>query len=149
MEKLPLNREMNEVTYEEYEQKCKEIRSRNETFLNEFREDMVKSGLKEKTIENHCDNVEFYINTYLLRREALEMRSGATYGELNGFLGDFFIRKCMWSSPSAIKGTAASFKKFYKSMLQRDHINEQEYKELTETIKDNMEDWLEEYELFY
>ncbi len=35
---------------------------------------------------------------------------------INDFLGEFFIRKCMWSTPGTIKRTAASIKKFYKFM---------------------------------
>jgi hypothetical protein len=61
------------MAYEDYEQKCDEIRMRNETYLDEFREDLLKTGLKEKTIDRHCHNVNFYINTYLLREEPLEM----------------------------------------------------------------------------
>ena len=64
------------MTYEEYEQKCEEIRERNEDYLEEFWEDLVSAGLKEKTIKRHYQNVDFYINTYLLREEPLEMTHG-------------------------------------------------------------------------
>ena len=29
---------------------------------------------------------------------------------LGDFLGDYFIRKCMWSTPSTVKTTAASIR---------------------------------------
>ena len=136
------------MTYEEYEQKCGEIRLRNATYLDEFREDLFNAGLKEKTIDRHCQNADFYINTYLLREEPLEMTCGTDSFKIDDFLGYFFIRKCMWSTPGTIKSTAASIKKFYSSMLQRGNIDESDYRELTETIRDNMDSWLKDCESY-
>ena len=137
-----------EMSYEEYEEKCKEIRLKNERYLEEFEEDLLNAGLKEKTVSRHYGNVYFYINNYLLREEPLEMKSGTNSFNINGFLGYFFIRKCMWSTPGTIKSNAASIKKFYKSMFQRGHINESDYKELADAIKFDMDDWLEDCESY-
>ena len=136
------------MTYEEYEQKCGEIRMRNAAYLDEFREDLFNIGLKEKTIDRHCQNADFYINTYLLREEPLEMTCGTDSFMIDDFLGHFFIRKCMWSTPGTIKSTAASIKKFYSSMLQRGNIDESDYRELIETIRDNMDCWLKDCESY-
>ncbi|MDD4729792.1 MAG: recombinase [Candidatus Neomarinimicrobiota bacterium] len=136
------------MTYEEYEQKCDEIRMRNAAYLDEFREDLFNAGLKEKTIDRHCNNADFYINTYLLREEPLEMTCGSASFKIDDFLGYFFIRKCMWSTPGAIKSTAASIKKFYSSMLQRGNIDKSNYRELIETIRDNMDCWLKDCESY-
>ncbi|NLK75976.1 MAG: recombinase [Clostridiales bacterium] len=136
------------MKYEEYEQKCDEIRMRNAAYLEEFKEDMYNVGLKEKTISRHYKNVDFYINEYLLREEPLEMINGTSPFKIDDFLGYFFIHKCMWSTPSTIKSTAASIKKFYKSMLQRGYIDELNYRELIETIRDNMDYWLEKCEVY-
>jgi hypothetical protein len=78
----------------------------------------------------------------------LEMTCGTHFFKLDDFLGYFFIRKCMWSTPGTIKSTAASIKKFYSSMLQRGNIDESDYKELIETIKGNMDSWLEDCESY-
>ena len=136
------------MTYEEYEQKCDEIRMRNAAYLDEFREDLFNAGIKEKTINRHCQNANFYINTYLLREEPLEMTCGTDSFMIDDFLGHFFIRKCMWSTPGTIKSTAASIKKFYSSMLQRGNIDESDYRELIETIRDNMDCWLKDCESY-
>jgi len=136
------------MTYEEYEQKCDEIRRKNAVYLDEFKEDLINAGLKEKTINRHYWNVDFYINTYLLWEEPLDMTCGTKSFKIDDFLGNFFIRRCMWSTPDTIKSTAASIKKFYSSMLQRRHINESNYRELIETIKDNMVYWLEDCEAY-
>ena len=136
------------MTYEEYEQKCDEIRMRNAAYLDEFEEDLLNAGLKERTIIRHYQNVSFYIDIYLLREEPLEMKHGTASFKIDDFLGYFFIRKCMWSTPGTIKRTAASIKKFYSSMLQRGNIDESDYRELIETIKDNMAGWLEDCEAY-
>ena len=62
-------------------------------------------------------------------------------GMIDSFLGNFFIRKCMWSTPSTIKSTAASIKKFYKCMLDHGNIKKKEYDYLCSEIKEGMEQW--------
>lgn len=137
-----------EMMYRDYELKCNEIRLKNEIYLEEFKEDLLNAGLKENTINRHFHNIDFYLNTYLLREEPLEMISGTDPFYLDDFFGYFFIRKCMWSTPNAIKSHVASIKKFYKSMFQRSNIDKSDYKKLTETIKENMDFWLEDCESY-
>jgi len=50
--------------YEQYEIKCKKIRKQNEALLNEFASWLRKLNLKDKTIDKHVDNIDFYINAY-------------------------------------------------------------------------------------
>ena len=97
------------MDYNEYERLCELQRETNKKYLTIFENDLTQAGLKEKTIKNHLFNVDLYINEYLLRIEPLEIQHGCDY-ELDTFLGDFFIRKCTWSTPGTIKSTAASIK---------------------------------------
>ena len=62
-------------------------------------------------------------------------------GMVDAFLGEFFIRKCMWSTPGTIKSTAASIKKFYKCMVEKNLVEKDAYTLLCEVIRDNMEEW--------
>ena len=71
--------------YEKYEEDCKEIRRVNERLLNEFEEWLKSTGLKEKTINNHLSNIDFYINEYLLYEDATEAQDGVD--EIGMFLG--------------------------------------------------------------
>ena len=125
--------------YEEYERECDKIRQTNEELLVLFEEELQNSGLSAKTVRRHLSNAEFYINEYLLREEPRPMEDGIT--ELDMFLGFFFIRKCMWSTPGTIKSTAASIKKFYKCMLNHGKISKDDYAYLCDDIKENMEQW--------
>lgn len=125
--------------YEEYERECDKIRQTNEELLALFEEELQDSGLSAKTVRRHLSNAEFYINEYLLREEPRPMEDGIT--ELDMFLGFFFIRKCMWSTPGTIKSTAASIKKFYKCMLNHGKISKDDYAYLCDDIKENMKQW--------
>lgn len=129
------------MDYDEYLSKCDSIRETNNSLLELFSEDLKKSGLNNKTINQHLSNVDFYINEYLLRKAPLPMESGTTM--IDDFLGNFFIRKCMWSTPGNIKTTATSIKKFYKCMLEHKKILKTDYDFLCSEIKDSMEIWQE------
>ena len=125
--------------YEKYEEECNKIRETNEAFLSLFESDLSDTGLSQKTINRHLANVNFYINEYLLREEPRPMEDGVSM--LDMFLGFFFIRKCMWSTPGTIKSTAASIKKFYRSMSDHGKIKKSDYEYLCSEIKENMAQW--------
>lgn len=120
--------------------------SDNEKYLEIFQSEMIENGLLERTIRSHLNNADFYLNTFLLREEPIPMNQGYWY--VDNFLGDFFIRKCMWSTPATIKSTASSLKKFYKCMLGYNLVDKEDYEVLSEIIKDNMEDWLDDCRQF-
>lgn len=129
-----------------YLNKCNDIRKINDSLLTLFGEDLKNAGLADKTINRHLTNVDFYINHYLIRTNALSMESGVTM--IDDFLGNFFIRKCMWSTPSNIKTTAASIKKFYKCMLDHEKIAKSDYDLLCTIIKDSLEIWQEDCAIY-
>lgn len=127
------------MDYDQYLEECKKIKERNYLLLDLFKDDLIQSGLKDKTISRHLSNVEFYINEFLLYRDAYPMEGGLNM--LDDYLGDFYIRKCLWSTPGNIKSTAASIKKFYKSMLAHGEIDKAGYHDLCSLIKDSMDIW--------
>lgn len=126
--------------YEQYEQDCESIRASNKQLLTEFEAWLKESGLAAKTIRNHSNNVDLYINHYLLYEEALEAHQGIE--KINLFLGSWFIRKTTWASPAQIKSNAASLKKFYRFLLEKGLVEKAELDELTAEIKQEMPRWL-------
>lgn len=132
--------------YEEYEKECDRIRKDNGELLSLFEDDLTNAGLSSKTIRRHLSNVDFYINEYLLREEPLTIEYGTA--KLDTFLGDFFIRKCMWSTPASIKSTAASIKKFYKCILDHSKLDKKYYDYLCDDIKENLEQWQDECAIY-
>ncbi len=127
-----------EVSYEEAEDL---IRADNDEYLDLFVKDLETKGLSDKTIRTHLTNMDFYLNSYLLYEEPCSMQEGAW--KVDSFLGEFFIRKCLWSTPSTIKSTAASIKKFYKCMLDHGKISKSVYEYMIDDIRDNLEEWQE------
>lgn len=130
------------MDYETYEKECAKIKATNKKLLKIFKTDLIESGLSDKTIKRHISNLDFYLNEFLLLEEAHPMEDGISM--IGEYLGDFYIYKCMWSTPANIKTTAASIKKFYKSMLAHKKIEKSAYEFLCAFIKDSMEFWQEE-----
>ena len=127
------------MEYEDFEVACDDIRKKNEEYLSLFEQDLVNDGLKDSTISRHLSNTDLYINDFLLYEEPLTMEHGMQ--RIDSFLGYFFIRKCMWSTPESIKTTAASIKKFYKSMLNHGIVKKDDYEFLCSEIKAGMKEW--------
>lgn len=126
--------------YEEWEKECERIREENEKILDNFEEWLRKKNLKDKTIDKHISNIDFYINEYLLYEDVIEAKDGAS--DVSMFLGFWFIKKSTWASPAQIKSNASSLKKFYTFMLEKEMIEKEELDSLKETIKDGMPRWV-------
>jgi len=129
------------IDYEKWEEESNRIRKENEALLEEFAFWLSKSGLGKKTIKSHSENVDFYINNYLLYSDAIAAKDGAL--DIGGFLGDWFIRKAMWASKAHVKGNAASLKKFYTFLFEKGDISKEVLKDLKALIKEEMPDWLD------
>ena len=97
-----------------------------------------------KLIKKKISNTELYIEDFLNYYDASSMEEGCY--RVDEFLGDWYIRKCMWSTAGNLKTTSASIKKFYQCMLELGHIDQEHYDELQSTIKDHMDIWIEEIE---
>jgi hypothetical protein len=127
--------------YEKYEKECERIRKDNDKILDEFKKYLIQqNGLKLKTANTHVSNVDFYINEFLLYEDAIEAKEGIT--EIGMFLGYWFIKKAMWSSPAQIKSNAASLKKFYTFMNVEGKVKRKELDNLKARIKEDMPEWI-------
>lgn len=127
------------MDYEDYSKTCDEIREKNSEYLELFEQALIAKGLKDSTSKRHVSNVDFYINDFLLYEEPLKMEYGMV--KIDSFLGDFFIRKCMWSTPGNIKSTATSIKKFYNCMMELGIVKNEDYQFLCHEINDGMKTW--------
>ncbi|MCF7792552.1 MAG: recombinase [Candidatus Cloacimonetes bacterium] len=130
--------------YEEFQKEVQQNEKENEKLLAEFEGYLRKKGLKPKTIHNHRLNVDFYINDYLNYYDSFKAVEGTQF--ISGFLGDWFIRKALWSSKAFIKSSAASIKKFYTFMYEKKLISKDDLDDLKMEIKEMLPDWLEAME---
>ncbi len=126
--------------YELYELNLKKNNKRNEKFLKIFEKWLNNQQLSKKTICKHLSNIDLYINDYLNYYEVTPMEDGVS--KVYSFLNNWFIRKCMWSSVTSIKETAASIKKFYECMSENGYIKSEDYKFLCKEIKNHMDDFI-------
>lgn len=126
--------------YKQYEIECEKIRESNKQLLEDFANWLRRSNLADKTINEHVQNIDFYINEYLLYEDAVEPQDGVL--SVRMFLGYWFIRKAMWASQTSIKRNAASSKKFYQYLYERGWVDKADLDLLKETIKEEMPEWL-------
>jgi len=134
------------VTELDFDAECDAIRQQNDVLLEQFAQWLRDSGLSEKTVQKHTDNVAFYINDYLLREEPQEPEEGVD--QIGWFLGDWFIRKAMWASKTSITGYTATFKKFYGFLLEQGRLQAGDFNDMKRVIKDEMPEWLENLRQF-
>lgn len=126
--------------YAKYEKECRRIRAENEKLLESFADWLSAKGLADSTIRRHCENMDFYLNHFLLHDDAVEAAGGVT--RIDMFLGYWFIRKAMWADRSAIKSYAATLKKFYTFMFEKGEVEKEDLEELKQDIKAGMPEWL-------
>jgi hypothetical protein len=129
---------------EEAEINAEKVREQNETLLDEFEKWLLAKGLSENTVNKHVNNISFYINEYLLYYYEIKPENGIY--EMGGFLGNWFIRKAMWSSVSHIKAYAGGFKKFYKFMCEKGSISAEDYEMVLCEIKEGLPAWIKAME---
>lgn len=63
--------------YAQYEKDCERIRTENQKLLDEFENWLQEANLSERTIKKHIDNVDFYINEFLLYEDVTAAKDGA------------------------------------------------------------------------
>ena len=119
----------------------KEIKIINKAYIDLFEEKLTKENLVSKTIDKHVDNVDFYLNFFLLFYEPLKMEDGITH--IANFY-DFFFQKCYWASKNSLKDMIASLKKFYKCMNQEGYITDDALDSFNKIVKEEMKYWIKD-----
>jgi len=126
--------------FEEYERELNQIREKNNALIVAFESSLLEKGLSEKTVYKHCENIDFYINEFLLYETPKAPAEGVE--EVEMFLGYWFIRKALWASESSIRSNAASLKKFYDFLAERGEVDPQKVQEMKRTIKERLPQWI-------
>lgn len=74
--------------YEQYEADCKKRKTENKIFLDGFEAYLLAKNLSNKTVVKHVDNIDFYINEFLLHYESVEASEGVH--QIGYYLGNWF-----------------------------------------------------------
>ncbi len=119
----------------EYLATANKIMEDNKEYIELFKKDLVEANLTKKTIRRHAGNVNLFTN-YYLADQLFTIKDGPY--QLEGF----FERKSMCPTAAEIKAIAASLKKFYKSMLKHEKIDQETYDYFYNQIKNNLDIWM-------
>lgn len=126
----------------DYDKEFQRVEENNKKLLSLFKDSL--NGLSEKTIQLHLSNASLFLNEYFYREGLEDPQEGSSY---IGLFFDFFIRKCLWSTPNTVKQLASSIKKFYKCMYQNNVVDINALEDVLLSIKDGLEDWMDECEM--
>jgi len=132
----------------DYDRQVTEIHKYNAPFYEQFAAWLTASGLSERTIRSHLENVQFFADKYLTYSEPLRRVDEADVSDVSLFLSDWFLRKAMWSSPSAVRSNIASFKKFFRWMEQEGHMDADDVAEILLDLKENRDEYIEDAEAY-
>ena len=133
---------------EDYDRQVAEICACNAPFYEQFAAWMAASGLSERTVGTHVENVQFFADEYLTYQEPLLRVDEADATDVGLFLSDWFLRKAMWSSPGAVRSNIASFKKFFQWMGQQGHMDAQVVADILLDLKENRDEYIEAAEAY-
>lgn len=125
-----------------YDEQVQAIQAYNQPILDAFRAWLEQSGLAEKTVKNHVDNIEFFTH-YLVYYEPLEKLDEADGSDVWMFLSDWFPRKALWSSVTSVKSYLASFKKFFQWMGETGRVSPETVADVLSTLKEGRDEFLE------
>ena len=125
-----------------YDARVQAIKAYNQPILDDFRAWLEQSGLAEKTVRNHVDNIDFFTE-YLVYNEPLEKLAEADGSDVWMFLGDWFPRKAMWASESSVKSNMASFKKFFQWMGETGRVSTETVDDVLSTLKEGRDEFIE------
>jgi site-specific recombinase XerD len=134
-------------TSNDYDSQVEAIRAYNQPVLDEFRAWLEQSGLAEKTVKAHVDNIDFFTE-YLVYYEPLEKLDEADGSDIWMFLSDWFPRKAMWSSVASVKSNMASFKKFFQWMGETGRVSPEIVADVLSTLKEGRDHFLESADEF-
>ncbi|RYM36091.1 recombinase [Brumimicrobium glaciale] len=130
----------------DWDKQTENIEKKNNILIDGFYEHLTTKSINPKTIQNHINNVDFYVNTFLLRYGIIPAEEGSN--EIGEFLGDFFIRKAMWSNKASVKQNTVSLKKFYTYLNEIGELPKKDLIELKLTIKIEADIWIERVEKY-
>jgi hypothetical protein len=115
-------------------------RMKNKVLLLKYKQWLRQKKVRENMISNHVKNCDFFLNEFLVHLDIFSASEG--YSKINMFLGYWFIKRAIWSTPAAIKSNAVSLEMFYTFLYEKGDIKQEYLKELSSTIKKERSKWI-------
>ena len=127
---------------EDYDKEVAEIRKYNQPILDDFQAWLEKTGLTEKTVSKHIQNVDF-LAEYLFYYEPLYKLDEADAVDVYSFLANWYPRKAMWASVSSTKSYMGSFRKFFKFLVEGKRVDKEIEDAVRKMLKERKEEILD------
>lgn len=121
----------------------KQIESNNK-LLEQFEKHLYNQNLTKKTINKHRDNIDFYINTFILHYDIETPEE--SWDAMDMYFSSFVPDKTTWGSVNDTKSSIASLKKFYAYLVEIGRFSKDSHNEMLTMIKENKQRWFEVYD---
>ncbi len=125
-----------------YDARVQAIRAYNQPILDDFRAWLEQSGLAEKTVKNHVENIDFFTDYLVYYDDPLKKLDEADSGDVWMFLANWFPRKALWASVTSVKSYFASFKKFFQWMEETGRVPPKTAADVLDTLKEGRDEFL-------
>jgi hypothetical protein len=114
---------------EDYDVMRLRLENANEEILAAFINHTVGVRKKGKLkMHKHADLLRFFANDYLVNYEGEDLLEGLEC--FSSFVGDWFIRKCMWSDENAVRDNLQAFETFLTYLAETEQITPNRLAEL-------------------
>jgi hypothetical protein len=125
---------------EDYEEMAARLTKANEEHLAHLTNDLIlKKKMGKKKAHEHADRLRFFGNDYLLNYVKEDLVEGVS--SFPSFVGDWFIRKCMWSDARAVKANVESFRLWLRFLGEEKKLLQKDLIELHKGLEQNLETW--------
>lgn len=125
---------------EDYDEMRKRLEEANEKIVSGFINHTV--GVKKKgkqRMGKYAEHLQFFANEYLCNYEGIDLLEGL--GEFPDFVGNWFIRKCMWSDESSLRENLDAFEAFLGYL--------EETQQMQKDRLDDLREWIDEERPLY
>lgn len=116
-----------------YEKRRAAMEKANEPVLRGFHEYLINRRTGKKASLDHLNRISFFADPFLMEYRGTTLVDG--FDDAVSFLGDFFIRKAMWSDEKSMRENVDSFGKFYDFLLSTGRIDGEKYRELMKELE--------------
>ncbi len=144
MDKFFKDNNQNVIIDDEEKDDYEKIIKKNNLYLEEFRDFLIKRNYRESIIDKHISRVVYYINHYLMHGIPKNMEDGCGL-DVMSFIEDCVNRKHFPASVHNIDFYLVSISLFYECMCEKGRISKNVLKEFKKDITSFKDELVEDY----
>ncbi len=118
-----------------------ELLRENQQYMDMFHGHLKKAGMSDKRIKEHLDNIDLFLNSYLLEDPDDLYTAPEGIFLSDPFMVLFYIVRCPGVTPASIQSMTASLKRFYRCLLDNGQVSKEDYDSFLDEVKEDLPDW--------